>query len=421
MQKEMLTDLPGGPGVYLFKDANERILYIGRATSLKSRVASYFRNDLLDTRGTRLVDMVALATHVDHFETDSVLEAIILEANLIKKHQPHYNTLEKDDKSFNYVVVTKEEFPKVIVMRERELENAVAGVDQFGLPTRALKVAATFGPFPHGSVIREGLRIIRKIFPFHDGSSVKPDQQEFYRQLGLTPDLSREEVRASYKKNIRNIILFFQGKKAQVVKNLEADMKWFAKRHEFEMARVMRDRIFALNHIRDVSLIKREELLSKTGSFRIEAYDISHISGTGMAGVMTVVTDGRADKNEYRKFRIRGFDSSNDVGALEEVMKRRLGHPEWLYPNLVVVDGSTAQKRRIETLFNTLGVQIPVIAVVKDERHKPKAMLGNKELIEKHANNIILANAESHRFSVAYHTKLRSVRSGIPKRKRGSV
>lgn len=408
MKKEMLRDLPGGPGVYLFKDANKEILYIGRATSLKSRVASYFRNDLLDTRGTRLVDMVALATKVDHFETDSVLEAIILEANLIKKHQPHYNTLEKDDKSFNYVVVTKEEFPKVLVLRERELQ------------VNGQRSMVVFGPFPHGSVIREGLRIIRKIFPFHDGSSVKPDQQEFYRQLGLTPDLSREEVRKNYKKNIRNIILFFQGKKAQVVKNLEADMKWFAKRQEFEMARVMRDRIFALNHIRDVSLIKREELLSKTGSFRIEAYDISHISGTGMAGVMTVVTDGRADKNEYRKFRIRGFESSNDVGALEEVMKRRLGHPEWLYPNLVVVDGSTAQKRRIETLFNTLGVQIPVIAVVKDERHKPKAMLGNKELIEKHANNIILANAESHRFSVAYHTALRSRSSGIPKRKRAA-
>ncbi len=373
-------------------------MYIGRATSLKSRVASYFRNDLLETRGTRLVDMVTLAKGVEYFETDSVLEAIILEANLIKKHQPHYNTLEKDDKSFNYVVVTKEEFPKVLTMRESDLEAI------------SYPLKATFGPFPQGGTIREGLRIIRKIFPFHDGSSVKPDQAEFYRQIGLTPDLSKESVRKNYKKNIKNIILFFQGKKERVIKNLESDMKYFAKRREFEMAKTMRDRIFALKHIRDVSLIKREELLSKAGNFRIEAYDISHTGGTSMVGVMTVVTDGTLDKNNYRKFRIRGYTSSNDVGALEEVMKRRLGHPEWVYPNLVVVDGSVAQKRRVENIFNELGIQIPVVAVVKNERHKPKAILGDKALAQKYEKQIVLANAEAHRFSIGYHRNLRSKR-----------
>lgn len=402
MEKKKLPKLPSGAGVYLFKKG-VKILYIGRATSLKSRVASYFRNDLLDTRGTRLVDMVTLSTKVDFFETDSVLEAIILEANLIKKHQPHYNTLEKDDKSFNYVIVTQEDpsadeagFPKVLVLRERELES-------MDIPTKAI-----FGPFPQGGTIREGLRIIRKIFPFHDGSSVKPDQVEFYRQIGLTPDLSKETVRKNYKNNIKNIILFFRGMKARVIRNLQKDMKYFSDRREFEMAGIMRNRIFALKHIHDVSLIKREELLSKAGSFRIEAYDISHISGTSMVGVMTVVTNGVPDKNEYRKFRIRGYDKSNDVGALAEVMKRRLGHPEWVFPNLVVVDGSVAQKRRIETLFNELGVQIPVVAVVKNEKHKPKAILGNKQYTVEHEKAIILANAESHRFAIAYHRNSRS-------------
>lgn len=405
MEKKDINNLPNTSGVYLFKKG-ARILYIGRATSLKNRVASYFRNDLLETRGTRLVDMVTLSEKVDFFETDSVLEAIILEANLIKKHQPHYNTLEKDDKSFNYVVVTKEKFPKVLVLRERELK------------ANGQKLKAIFGPFPQGGIIRDGLRIIRKIFPFHDGSSVKKDQVEFYKQIGLTPDLSEESVRKNYKNNIKNIILFFQGKKDLVIKNLEKDMKYFADRKEFEMAGVMRNRIFALKHIHDVSLIKREELLSKAGNYRIEAYDVSHISGTSMAGVMTVVVDGRPDKNEYRKFRIRGFDSSNDVGALEEIMKRRLEHPEWLYPNLVVVDGSTAQKRRVETLFNQLGLQIPVIAVVKNEKHKPKALLGKKEIALKYEKEIVLANAEAHRFSVAYHQFLRGVASGIPRAKR---
>lgn len=394
MERKSIKSLPKNPGVYLFKKGN-KILYIGRATSLKNRVASYFRNDLLETRGTRLVDMVTLAERVDYFKTDSVLEAIILEANLIKKYQPHYNTLEKDDKSFNYVAITEETFPKILIMHEREMESS------------GIKFKEVFGPFPQGNTIREGLRIIRKIFPFHDGSSVKKDQIEFYRQIGLTPDLDKEEVRKNYKKNIKNIILFFQGKKAQVIKNLEQDMKNFSGSHEFEMAAVMRNRIMALKHIRDVSLIKREELFSKEGSFRIEAYDISHISGTNMVGVMTVVNRGYADKKEYRKFKIKGFDKANDVGALEEIIKRRLGHPEWVYPNLVVVDGSVAQKRRIENVFNELGVQIPVVAVVKNERHKPKAILGDKKLSQKYEKEIILANAESHRFSVNYHKKLR--------------
>jgi excinuclease ABC subunit C len=136
-----------------------------------------------------------------------------------------------------------------------------------------------------------------------------------------------------------------------------------------------------------------------------------------MVGVMTVVTDGQADKNEYRKFRIRGYDTSNDVGSLAEVIKRRLGHPEWLYPNLVVVDGSVAQKRRVETIFNELGVQIPVVAVVKNERHKPKAILGSKKIATEHEKEIILANAESHRFAIKYHKERRG-KSLIPTRKR---
>jgi excinuclease ABC subunit C len=125
---------------------------------------------------------------------------------------------------------------------------------------------------------------------------------------------------------------------------------------------------------------------------------------------MTVVSDGEKDPKEYRKFKIRGYERSNDVGALAEVMKRRLGHPEWTYPNLVVVDGSVAQKRRIETIFNELGIQIPVVAVVKNERHKPKALLGDKKLAQKYEKEIILANAESHRFAISYHRSKRTIK-----------
>ncbi len=395
MKKADLKKLPDSPGVYIFKKGRD-VLYVGRATSLRDRVKSYFGDDLIQTRGPLLVDMITMSKTLEHLTTDSVLEAIILEANLIKKYQPIYNTKEKDDKSFYYVVITEEDFPKVLLERESDLR------------TTHYVLRTSFGPFPNGPAIREGLKIIRKIFPFHDGSSIKKDQFTFYRQLGLAPDTSNADAQKSYNKNIENIILFFKGKKKELVKNLEREMTSLAKEMRFEEAGKIKQKISALQHIRDVSLIKHDELLKKDFGFRIEAYDVSHISGTNMVGVMTVVEGGVADKNEYRKFRIRGYDKSNDVGALAEIIKRRLGHPEWKYPNLVVVDGSVAQKRRVENIFNELGIQIPVVAVVKNERHKPKAILGNKKITIEHEKAIILANAESHRFALRYHQEKRS-------------
>lgn len=397
MQKKDLPNLPDSPGVYLFKKGKS-VLYIGRATSLKDRVKSYFGDDLLNTRGPIILDMVTSAKTLDFIETASVLEAVILEANLIKKYQPIANTKEKDDKSFYFVVFTNEELPKIILSREKDLDKL------------NLDIKEKFGPFTSGQTIKEALKILRKFFPFQDDSSSKKDQFTFYRQLGLVPDISKEEMKNIYLKNIENLILFFQGKKDKVLKNLEKEMFILAKKKEFEKANLLKQKIFALKHIKDVSLIKQEELVKKDKMFRVEAYDISHMSGGSMVGVMTVVENGVLNKNEYRKFKIKGFDKSNDVGALEEVVKRRLGHIDWQYPNLVVVDGSTAQKRRVENIFNELGIQIPVVAVVKDERHKPKAILGNKKLASQYEKEIILTNAEAHRFSINFHKDLRGKR-----------
>jgi len=349
--------------------------------------------------------MVTKSDSLEFFETDSVLEALILEASLIKKHQPVANTREKDDKSFYFVAITKEEVPKVLVMRERELEKG------------RILTRAKFGPFPNGSVIQEAVRIIRRIFPFQDENSLKKDQKEFYRQLGLAPDSSANDFNNFYEQNIQNLILFFKGRKRDVVKNLQNEMKVLADEQKFEMANEIKKKIFALNHIKDVSLIKRENIENREKSFRIEAYDVSHTGGQEMVGVMTVVTNGVPEKSEYRKFKIRGFDKSNDVGALREMLLRRFGHAEWVYPNMVVVDGSVAQKRVAEKVLNKIGLVIPVVAVVKNERHKPKALLGGKEYINGRLarltggeDAIVLANAESHRFSIKYHKDLRGKR-----------
>ena len=157
--------LPDVPGVYTFVDTKGRPLYIGRATSLKDRTRSYFAADLIDTRGPRIVDMITRAKTVKWQETDSVLEAIILESNLIKRYQPHYNVDERDDKSSQYVIVTDEPWPRVFLARARDFD-AEQKEGKLGY-----KVKERFGPYPHGGLIKEALKILRKMFPFKDKKS----------------------------------------------------------------------------------------------------------------------------------------------------------------------------------------------------------------------------------------------------------
>lgn len=404
MKKDYLkkTKLPDAPGVYLFKKGNT-ILYIGKATSLRDRVRSYLpagrqvsrHKNLLTTRGPLILDMTVQATTLDWQETDSVLEALILEASLIKKHQPKYNTKEKDNKSFNYVVITREVFPSVLVLRGRNLAKEV----------KSKKYQAFYGPFPNGMQLRDAMKIIRRIFPYSDAQSVKKDNREFYRQLGLAPD---EGVASdAYTKTIKNLKLFFEGKKKSVIVNLKKEMNTYAKKHEFERASEMKKRIFAIEHINDVALIKSDSLevgnYKQESNFRIEAYDIAHLSGKNMVGVMTVVINGEVAKSEYKKFIIRTQTGANDTGALEEVLSRRFRHTEWGLPNLVVVDGSTAQIHVAQRVLNRYQFDIPIVSVVKDDRHKAKAIMNNEAIAKAHKKSIILANNEAHRFGITFH------------------
>ncbi len=386
--------LPDTPGVYFFKKGGD-ILYIGKATSLLSRVKSYFAKDLIQTRGVHILDMTSKADAVTFQQTDSVLEALILEAALIKKHQPYYNSKEKDDKSFNYVVVTQEDIPRVFTERGKN-------IDLKKKTANGLKFRNVYGPFPSGSALRDALRIIRRIFPFVDKTSLGKDKEEFYRQLALMPDTRDSELKKAYMQNIRHIELFFAGKKQAIVKALMKEMMAAAKRKEFERAGELKRQLFALEHIHDVSLIKNDVEIGERG-FRIEAYDISHQSGKQMVGVMTVTLSGVTAPGEYRKFIIRGFDSANDPGALKEVIERRFNHPEWPFPDLCVADGNATQKRVIEEVLKDRGLSIPVVAVVKNEKHKPKALIGDERLIQMNKKPIVLANQEAHRFAISFH------------------
>jgi excinuclease ABC subunit C len=188
-------------------------------------------------------------------------------------------------------------------------------------------------------------------------------------------------------------------------------MMQYAQNREFERADEMKKRIFALTHINDIALMKNS-LETRTShlepNFRIEAYDIAHMGGKNMVGVMTVVEDGQAAKHEYKKFRIRSQDNANDTGALKEVLERRLAHDEWTHPSLIVMDGGIAQLNVAMRVLKSLRVHIPVVAVVKDERHKPKAISGDEKLIRQNKSAILLANSEAHRFAIAYHKNMRN-------------
>lgn len=411
--------LPSKPGVYFFQKG-KNILYIGKATELKSRVRSYFSNDLIVARGPLLVDMVVSADKIMFQETDSVLEALILEASLIKKYQPYYNTKEKDNKSFNYVCITREDFPKVLVFRERSLKMNVYEAEH------GIKFQAKYGPFTNGLQLREAMKIIRRIFPYIDVQSAKKDNAEFYRQIGLSPSVGNKEAKIAYDKNIQNLKLFFQGKKKRVISNFKKEMTLYAKNKEFERAGEVKSRIFALQHINDVALLREENPARKNLSgllhpvdgtfpvpnfseqaFRIEAYDIAHMSGKNMVGVMTVVSDGEVNKSEYKKFKIRTQTGANDVGALKEVLERRLAHTEWANPNLIVVDGGTAQLNTTKKILKNLKLEIPLVSVVKDDRHRAKGIMGDKTFAVKYEREILLANSEAHRFAVTYHKQMR--------------
>lgn len=389
--------LPETPGVYLFTRGRQ-VLYVGKATSLRDRVKSYFSRDLIMTRSPLVVKMVAEATGLKWQETNSVLEALILEASLIKKYQPKANTEGKDDKSFNFVVLTNEAFPVLKVVRGKNLLTSNENYKK------------VFGPFPHSGELKEALKIIRPIFPYRDErchpGATKPC---FNYQIGLCPGTCIGAIsKSDYQKVIRSLTLLFEGQTDRLVKDLERHMKRVAKLQKFEEAGEIKKKIFALQHIQDIALLKRKAEISTQG-FRIEAYDVAHTGGQETVGVMIVVEDGETKKSDYRKFKIRK-STTKDIGdthSLEDVLTRRLGHPEWPLPQLIVLDGALAQLNAAKKVLAERGFDIELVAVTKDERHRAKEIIGQKGTVSRHRNEILLANAEAHRFAIAFHRKRR--------------
>lgn len=367
---EKAKKLPLSPGVYQFIGSGGEILYIGRATSLRRRTLQYFQKKL----DPRIAEMVSLARNLKTIDTDTVLEAILLEASLIKKYWPKYNIKDKDDRSFSYVVFASGVYSKPIIVRGRELEKFPQGT------------AKIFGPFQNGKLIKDTLKIIRKIFPY---STCKPNSGKpcFDYQLGLCPGTCVGKISPrDYQQNINNIIKVFSGKKKELIKTLTKSDPLAAQ---------------GLKHIQDVSLITRDELNGTAETSRIEAYDISHFAGREAVGAMAVFIDGEPAKSEYRLFNIH-TPGSDDLRALEEMITRRLNHTEWPLPDIFVIDGGRPQVDFLKKIFAEKRIAKPFVGLSKlggDKLIYPSgASKDLRELAENSKNLFQQARDEAHRF-----------------------
>ncbi len=409
--------LPNTPGIYLMKDAQGRVLYVGKAANLKRRVSSYF----LRPHDSRIERLVSEISKIDYKPTDTAIEALILESRRIKKLKPPYNVREKDDKSFLYAVITKEKFPRILLARGKEVASS------------KLRVTSSYGPFTSAASIRAALRIIRKIFPWNThpmdkiGTCARPC---FDYEVGLCPGTCTNLIsRPEYLRSVRNIRLFFQGKKKQVFKNLSSEMRAAAKAEEFERAERVKRRIFALQHIQDIALISADEPQvpnSKLRVTRIEGYDISNISGTDAVGAMVVFEDDRPAKSQYRKFRIRTVLGSDDTGMLREVLQRRFKRsvygnsarqrPEpqamaggWPLPDLILIDGGAGQVNAAKKVLEEAGLNLPVVGLAKGPERKRNDLIGHLPAGFSMAT-LVRVRDEAHRFAIGYHKHLRARR-----------
>jgi excinuclease ABC subunit C len=405
--------LPDFPGVYLFKDEKGGALYVGKAGNLRRRVASYF----MRVHDSRIETLVAKVRKIDYKITDSALEALILEAELIKKYKPPFNVREKDDKSFLYVEITNEKFPRVLLVRGNHVVKETAGSEYAAARgKRDGRQARIFGPFTSAASIREALKILRKIFPWSAHATASDKRHMISRpcfdyEIGLCPGtcigaISRED----YMKNIRNLKLFFEGKKGKILRSLEKEMAAASKKLEFEKAEKFRRQIFSLRHIRDTALISDSVLPPTTyrpRAPRIEGYDISNISGTSAVGSMVVFRGSVPDKNEYRRFKIRTITQPDDVGMLREVLRRRF-HNDWPLPDLILIDGGKGQVNTAKKILEEFSLKIPVVGIAKGAKRKKNEFVGDVPswIGEK---TLIQVRNEAHWFAISYHRKLRNM------------
>lgn len=380
---------PDSPGVYMMKDASGVIIYIGKATSLRERVRSYFSSDVpLKTR--RQMNEVC---KIEYQETESALEALLLESRLIRKHSPKYNIKEKDDKSRTYVHLTREKFPRVELVRETDL-------------SRLEKSPAIYGPFVSTRSVAQALEIIRKIVPYRSCKKL-PKKSCLYGAIGLCDAPCVDNIsQTEYRKNIRQFKDFFEGKKSRVLNKLRREMLFASKNQNYELAAKVRDRLFSLEHIKQMFVISKDD--TSTVFHRIEGYDISNISGLYAVGSMVVFIDGLSEKSEYRKFRIKLVEGSNDTAMIREVLSRRFRKREnqWPSPDLILVDGGRGQVNVATSVIRSYDLNIPIVGLAKGPDRKKDELVTSSLLPRNEIDLFKQVRDEAHRFAKNYYQKI---------------
>lgn len=407
--------IPHKPGVYRYKDSSGKIIYVGKAVDLHNRVSSYFNGQAKDTKTYHLVQNIA---SVETTVVESEIEALILEANLIKQHLPLYNIKLTDDKDYLYVGITKEDFPKVITLRKHDVA----------------KMWKYFGPFPSSTSVKQTLKKLRRVFPWCSnpaGSKNKTNRPCFYYHIGQCPGacvgvISSEE----YKQILTRFSKFMEGKKQELLDDLQSDMMVCSDRMEYEQAATIKKIIDGIAYLTSPTKIQgylenpnfldnlnqqgMEDLQSVLGlptlPQRIECYDISNFQGTDATGSMVVLTNGEIDKSQYRRFKIKISGKPNDYAMHAEMAARRLKHQEWPLPDLFIIDGGRGQVQAVFQIHQKMGINVPIFGIAKrmewlyppegEVVKLPKRNMGLR-LIQK-------IRDESHRFAITYHRKLRA-------------
>lgn len=438
-----LKTLPRSAGVYFHKDARGEIIYVGKAAVLKNRVRQYFQK-------TRDVDLktqalVAEIVDTDWVETESEIDALFLESEMVKRYKPRFNILLRDDKSQLFVRINmKDAYPHISFSR-MPLDDG----------------AEYYGPYYNGFAVKKALRFLRKIFPYST-HEVMPNRVCLQYHLGLCPGVEEQKISSpEYKKTLRRLTLYLKGERKKLVQQLEAEMKVAAAHHEYEVAAKRRNQIHNLRELqkqilfsdREFMDISKDQALSGLANLlslkgvprRIEGYDISHMQGTNNVASMVVATNGVADKAEYRKFKMQ-IPGNNDFAHMHEVITRRFSgrHLDWQKPDLLLIDGGKGQLGAALTALEEKGVAIPAVGLAKREEqiiiHKTRSnlTLNPKALQQWRKENDAFENIfvgesddfyivslpqsshivkmlqrirdESHRFAVSYHTVLKRQR-----------
>lgn len=399
------------PGVYLFRDKRNEIIYIGKSVSLRKRIQQYFRPSL--KLGPKTEKMVSEVSKVDVRIVKTEIEALLLETALIKKYKPRYNVSWKDDKGHLYIKINLTPQIPVIETARRQLE------------TPQIKL---YGPFPSASTVRQVLKTLRKIFPYCQHK--RQQKSCLWVHLGLCPDPYHTDP-LKYKKNIKNIMLFLGGKKKVLLFNLKREMRLLSNNQKFEDALKIKKQVEAIEYITSVYVtpdeyLKRPSLaedfiyerLHDLKEFlnlpknpkRIEAYDISNIQGKMATGSMVVFVNGEKTPHEYRRFRIRSKETPDDISMMKEVIRRRFLN-NWPLPDLIVIDGGKPQLNASLNALEAYSFKIPIISLAKknEDIYLPGKSLPLK-LNQTSPGLQLLRQTrdEAHRFALIYHRKLRS-------------